>query len=161
MTDRQYTVTWSYDCCVGSPEEAAELASEVMLTHGGLGGDGLHGGHTEVVVECIDGTSCDVDLAKLAKGGNTPLVPRTAASAVMIALVKLRCRQYLHFAVEEVRFHRERPRLDSLRRAAFFIGVAEGQALVLYDTQSVAWRFLRAVQKVRATVDGLAVEVSP
>jgi len=66
---RQYTVTWSYDCCVESPEEAAALASAVMLTNGepANGGDGLHGGHTLVVVECEDGTSCDVDLAKLAR----------------------------------------------------------------------------------------------
>jgi hypothetical protein len=67
--NRQYTVTWSYDCCVGSPEEAARLASEVMLTNGDRAnprsGGGLHGGHTVVVVECEDGTSYDVDLATM------------------------------------------------------------------------------------------------
>jgi hypothetical protein len=57
--DRQYTVSWSYDCCVGSAEEAARLASEVMRS----GND--HGGHTVLEVECEDGTACDVDLAKI------------------------------------------------------------------------------------------------
>ena len=59
--NRQYTVSWSYDCCVESAEEAARLASEVMRTGSN------HGGHTEFVVECEDGTSVDVDLARLAK----------------------------------------------------------------------------------------------
>lgn len=66
--DRQYTVSWSYDCCVGSAEEAARLASEVMRSGNN------HGGHTSFVVECEDGTSEDVDLANLAKA-DAPVSP--------------------------------------------------------------------------------------
>ena len=62
MTDKNYTVTWSYDCCVSSPEEAARLASSVMLTHGGKLGGSLHGGHRAFVVYDQDGGSCDVEL---------------------------------------------------------------------------------------------------
>lgn len=62
MADKNYTVTWSYDCCVSSPEEAARLASEVMLTYGGKLGGSLHGGHRSFVVYDQDGGSCDVEL---------------------------------------------------------------------------------------------------
>lgn len=65
MKDKQYTVTWSYDCCVESPEAAARLASAVMLTSGGTGGGALHGGHATFEVECVDGTAVDVDLGAL------------------------------------------------------------------------------------------------
>ena len=85
MTDKQYTVTWSYDCRVESPEEAARLASAVMLTHGEpvTSGGGLHGGHTEVVVECEDGTSCDVDLAKLVPSAATPVLSASDSPVVL------------------------------------------------------------------------------
>lgn len=94
--------------------------------------------------------------AQLPQGNQTGLDPKMAASAVMIALVKMRCQQHLRYAIEEVRSYRERSRVENLVRATYFIGVAQGQAYVLYDTPAVAWRFERAVRKTRTVIDTLA-----
>lgn len=98
----------------------------------------------------VEGTAPTPEEAKLA------VETAMAASAVMIALVKMRCQQHLRYAIEEVRSYRERSRVENLVRATYFIGVAQGQAYVLYDTPAVAWRFERAVRKIRTVVDTLA-----
>ena len=46
--------------------------------------------------------------AQLPQGNKTEHDPKMAASAVMIALVKMRCQQHLRYAIEEVRSYRER-----------------------------------------------------
>jgi len=92
---------------------------------------------------------------------NTPLDPKTAASPVMIAIIKMRFRQHLRLAIESVRSHRERrdpmEHPMELRRAARHLGIAEGQVYVLYDTHAQAWPFLRAVQKIDALIDRLTL----
>jgi hypothetical protein len=70
---KQYTVTWSYDCCVSSPEEAARLASEVMLTHGGKLGGSLHGGNRLFTVYDENNVEHDVELPdREVETGETP-----------------------------------------------------------------------------------------
>jgi hypothetical protein len=96
--------------------------------------------------------------AQLPQGNKTEHDPKMAASAVMIALVKMRCQRYLRHAIEDVRAYRERPSCVTLVRAATSCGHALGQASVLYDTPAVAWRYLRAVQKIQAVITKLSQE---
>jgi hypothetical protein len=79
---------------------------------------------------------------------HVPLDPKTSASPVMIALVQLRCRQHLRYAIEFIRSNEP-------SRAAYHLGIAEGQALVLYDTACVAWRYKKAVRAIYRALDHL------
>ena len=83
------------------------------------------------------------------------LVPATSVSRTMLALVKIRARQYLHHAVQDVRWARERvggKSAEWLRSAEWNLGIAQGQVYVLYDTQAVAWRYQRAIDAVRVAL---------
>lgn len=77
---------------------------------------------------------------------NTTLDQATAASPVMVALLKLRCRQYMRHAIEEIRN-------GELQRAAYHLGIAQGQVFALYDTHAVAWRFEKAARKIYVVLD--------
>lgn len=70
------------------------------------------------------------------------LDPKRSVSPAMLAIMKIRCRQYLHYAIEDLRG-------GHLFRAQRHLGIAEGQGMVLYDTPAVAWRYLKATNAIR------------
>lgn len=70
------------------------------------------------------------------------LDPKRSVSTAMLAIIKIRCRQYLHLAIEDLRD-------GHLLRAQRHLGIAEGQVMVLYDTPTVAWRYLKATEAIR------------
>ena len=83
------------------------------------------------------------------------LDPRSSVSPTMLAIVKIRARQHLHHAVQDVRWAREQvggKSAEWLRSAEWHLGIAQGQVYVLYDTQAVAWRYQRAIDAVRVAL---------
>lgn len=90
-----------------------------------------------------------------------PLVQGDAASPVLIALTRMRAQRYIHFAVERIREAREvggTRRTEAIREAERFLGIAEGQVAVLFDTCAYPLNVQRAVGRVRAALR--AVEVA-
>lgn len=95
--------------------------------------------------------------------GDVPLDPLTSVSPTMLALLKLRARQYLRLGIEATRDAQEHApgsfaRQDNIRRADRFLGVADGTVCALYDTRANGWRYLRALNACRAALDVVANE---
>lgn len=94
-------------------------------------------------------------------GANDPLIQADAATPVFVALTRVRAQRYLHFAVERIREARETGgarRTEAVRDAERFLGIAEGQVAVLFDTLAYPLNIQRAIDHVRAALR--AVEVA-
>lgn len=81
------------------------------------------------------------------------LDPKTAASPVMIAVIAMRCRQHLHLAIDSIRN-------GEPMRAAYHLGIAQGQVNVLYATPHRAWLYLKACRKVYTALNTMTRRAS-
>ena len=94
-------------------------------------------------------------------GAHDALIQGDAASPVLVAVARVRAQRYVHIAVERIREARETGgmrRTEAIRDAERFLGIAEGQVLVLFDTCAYPLNIQRAIDRVRAALR--AVEVA-